>query len=208
MKPRSLPGPEIYDGIESLGLSDDLQGWHSQSPVFGDILGEINPKIIVEVGSWKGASAIHMAQLCPAAKIYCVDHWLGGIDHELSQDNPTSVLPRNRGYPTQYFQFLHNVARAGLQFRIVPVVQTSINGARLLKAHGIIPDAVYVDGSHEYPDAFYDMMIYWSFLPPGGVMFGDDLSFIGVHASLARFAIETGTKPEELGEFWVVEKQK
>lgn len=207
MKPRPLPGPEIYQDIASLGLPDDAQGWHSTDPIFAKIIAEVRPKIIVEVGTWKGASAINMARLAPEAKVYCVDTWLGGIDHDLNQDVATSILDRDRGYPRQYFQFLHNVANAGLQERIIPVVQTSINGARLLDAHGIIPDMVYIDASHEYPDAFWDMWAYYDLLRPGGIMFGDDFDFPGVHASFHRFCIESGARYDmETRNFWAVEK--
>ena len=53
---------EMYDG--AILRSDlDLQGWGSTHPVFEHVVSEYRPTSIVEVGSWKGASASHMAGL-------------------------------------------------------------------------------------------------------------------------------------------------
>jgi len=187
---RPLPGPEIYQGILDLGLPDDAQGWHSTHPLFARLIAEAKPKTIIECGSWKGASAIHMASLAPQARLYACDTWLGGIDHEVTQDNPTSVLKRDRGYPLLYQQFLHNVARAGMQTQIVPVIQTSINAARLLKAYGRTAELIYIDGSHEGMDPFFDILAYWPLLKAGGIMFGDDFNWPDVKASVFRFLCE------------------
>lgn len=209
--PRPIPGPEIYEGIEKLAMPHDVQGWHSQHSVFDRLISEASPAVIIEVGSWKGASAIHMADIThmrfTQSKIYCVDTWLGGIDHELHQEVETSVLQREHGYPGLYFQFLTNVYRAGFKDRIVPIPQTSINGARFLHAHGVVADLIYIDGSHEYPDALIDMDMYWKLLRPGGIMFGDDIGFDGVARSIAEFCKHTGLTCEIIADnFWVLRK--
>lgn len=216
MTPRSLPGPEIYDGILELGLPDDVQGWHSTHGIFAKLIREADAFTIIECGSWKGASAIHMAneqfrrpQKMLPSKFYACDTWLGGIDHELNQQVETSVLKRDRGYPLLYQQFLYNVAKAGLQKHIVPVVQTSINAARLIKAHGITADLIYIDGSHEGMDPFYDILAYWPLLRKGGIMFGDDWGFPDVKASVFRFLCEAKLwhRLEIVDDnFWIIRK--
>lgn len=216
MTPRPLPSPEIYDGILSLDLPDDRQGWHSTHAIFGQLLQETQARTVVECGSWKGASALHMGSLLkretsPALDftIYCCDTWLGGIDHELTQQNPTSVLKRERGYPVLYQQFLFNVAKAQLTQHIVPVVQTSVNAARLLRAHRIVADLCYIDGSHEGMDPFHDILAYWPLLRKGGIMFGDDWGFPDVKASVMRFLCETKLYHRlELVDdnFWIIRK--
>jgi len=206
---RPLPGPEIYEGIESLNLPDDTQGWHSTHPIFAQLIEEVKPLNILEVGSWKGASAIHMANLSPLSMVTCVDTWLGGADHELNQQVKTSVLPREHGYPRMYFQFLHNVAKAGLQKRIRPIPQTSLNGARLLKAHAYTAQLCYIDGSHEYSDVYADLDAYWPLVETGGILFGDDFGFTGVMAATFRFLTErdlwSRVKVVE-NNFWVIRK--
>jgi cephalosporin hydroxylase len=44
-------------------MPPDMQGWASDRPVFREVLTELKPKFIVEVGTWKGMSAFHMADL-------------------------------------------------------------------------------------------------------------------------------------------------
>lgn len=207
MTPRPLPGPEVYNDIEARNMPEDVQGWHSKSPFFESIINEVKPKTIIEVGSWKGASAINMATLATKAQLYCVDTWLGGIDHELNQQIDTSVLTRDHGYPTLYFQFLANVQRAGVFQRVCPIPQTSANGAKLLSAHGIWAELIYIDGSHELKDVYDDICAYWSLVSPGGVMFGDDWGFPGVSVSVQRFCLENNLGAEIIEDnFWVIRK--
>lgn len=216
-KIRPLPTPEIYEGIEALNMPDDPQGWHSDHPIFGNLIDELEPEVIVECGTWKGASIINMAKLTEdhaeisvqRCKLYAVDTWLGGIDHDLNQQVSTSVLERQHGYPRLYFLFLANVKRAGVHERICPIPQTSINGARLLAAHQVKADLIYVDGSHEGFDPYEDMKAYWPLLADGGVMFGDDMGFPGVAVSYYRFLMESGRpfRPEVIdNNFWIIRK--
>lgn len=201
-----LPDSSIYDGVELLGLKTDLRGWHSDHPIFKRLIDETKPSVIFEVGSWKGASAIHMAELCDA-KIYCIDTWLGGIDHLLSE-HENDYIPKFHGYPQMYFQFLHNVKAYGKQHKIIPIPQTSTNGWKLLVSHGIRPDLVYIDGSHEEVDVSADLHAYWPLTTK--VMFGDDIGFPGVFRSVNNFL---KCKPAGLinaecvdNNFWVMHK--
>ena len=47
----------------------------------GKVIADVKPKLIVEVGTWKGASAIYMAKICRKlelnTEIVCIDTWLG-----------------------------------------------------------------------------------------------------------------------------------
>lgn len=194
----SLPGPEIYEGIEStagrLGLVEDLQGWNSTHPAFEYFLNETNDhncfnSVVIEVGSWKGASVVHMANVSKHSRFYCVDTWLGGADHVLS-DLPQDHIPKLNGYPQLYFQFLYNVNKAGFAGRVVPLPMTSAAGAKVLAREKIVADLIYIDGSHEYADVWADLCAYWDLVRPGGIMFGDDWGFLGVQAAVLRFASE------------------
>jgi hypothetical protein len=52
---------DVYDLAAPLTL--DLQGWASTHPIFEKTIETLRPELIVEVGTWKGASAVHMAKL-------------------------------------------------------------------------------------------------------------------------------------------------
>src|SRR6185295_14421751 len=72
-----------YAGFDAAALPLDLHGWGSESPAFRELILRVKPRLIVEVGTWKGASAIHMADIVAETKldaqILCVDTWLGAL---------------------------------------------------------------------------------------------------------------------------------
>lgn len=185
----------------------DLQGWHSTDPIFARLIEEVKPKRIIEVGSWKGASAIHMAGLTKplGTCIYCVDTWLGGVDHMLSY-SPIDHIPKKEGYPQLYYQFLHNVRESGHADRIFPIPNSSPNGARYLKAKGIKADLIYIDGSHEAMDVMADIVLYRECLEEGGIMFGDDFAFPGVAQAVTQWLTQNPHRNgfvEDSG-FWII----
>lgn len=188
-----VPDCSIYQGLEGYGLKVDLQGWNSRAPIFGRLIDLLKPRTIVEVGSWKGASLAHMARLAmahqPDVVLFAVDTWLGGFDHWVRSPG---AIPRMHGYPSLYFQFLWNMRESGLQEHVVPLPNTSANGARYLKHYGVRSKLVYIDGSHEAADVIADLVDYGdNILVPGGVMFGDDYldrSNPGVRMAVDHFA--------------------
>ena len=78
-----------YEGFNHQDYPQDVQGWGSQHPIFQRVMGAIKPALVLEVGTWKGASALHMASLLKAQSqekggdraIICIDTWLGGLEH-------------------------------------------------------------------------------------------------------------------------------
>ena len=91
----------------------DFQGWASDRPVFREVLTELKPKFIVEVGTWKGSSAFHMADILLEIghrdfEIVCVDTWLGSVEHWTQLYGPIHPILKN-GRPQLYEQFLSNV---------------------------------------------------------------------------------------------------
>ena len=34
-------------------------------------------------------------------------------------------------------------------------------------------DAIYLDSAHEFGETFFELMLFWEVLKPGGVLFGD-----------------------------------
>jgi predicted O-methyltransferase YrrM len=186
----------------------DLQGWNSDHKIFDELVEDVQPKVIVEVGTWKGRSAWHFAEASQrfGSEIYCVDTWLGGIDHFLS-DKPQDDLHRDEhGTPQIYEQFLRNFRDHHAAGRIHPVRQTSVNGARALASRGLFADLIYIDGSHEYEDAYTDICAYAPLVAPNGRIFGDDYaSFPGVQIAVHRYAIEFNRRVKVVdGNFWIL----
>lgn len=160
----------------------DLQGWGSESPVFRDLIWQIQPKLIVEVGTWKGASAINMANSVKEfgfdTKIVCIDTWLGALEMWTDTKDPDRFLSLNNifGYPSLYYRFLSNVVNSGHTDMIFPLPMTSSIGAKFLEHHKIQADMIYIDASHDYDDVLKDIQDYWPLVRQGGALFGDDYS--------------------------------
>lgn len=186
----------IYDSIESLPLTSDTQGWNSSNPIFHRLISELKPATIIEVGVWKGASLIHMADACQALNLptvlYGVDAWFGHVGNMIG-NAPPSPIPPHFTSPTLYQQFLFNVKAAGHQDRIIPVWQLTRWGALCLTGWNVSAELIYLDAGHDEHEALTDMRNYWPLLKEGGVMFGDDYSeAYGVQAAVERFAKEIG----------------
>lgn len=188
----------ILEGFEP--FEPDYQGWNSDNKIFKKLVEKVNPKTIVEVGSWKGMSAIEMAKYTKA-KIYCIDTWLGAIEFYTMPYSKERDLLKKHGYPQVYYQFLSNVFHAGIVDQIEPMPMTSRMGAKLCP----IADLIYIDASHEYEDVKEDLKNYWDKLNYGGVMFGDDYgnsTFPGVKVAVDEF----GKAEIHDNWFWIFKK--
>ncbi|WHU04029.1 CmcI family methyltransferase [Sphingomonas sp. NIBR02145] len=198
-----------YEGFDPSAWPADVQGWGSEDPVFLEVMSKVKPKLIVEVGSWKGASAIHMARMAKAlrldCRIICVDTWLGSPEHALGQRPEwRESLQFRHGFPQLYFTFLANVVRAGVADRIVPLANSSDNAALILAARNVAPDLIYIDGAHEEDPVYRDLHNYWRLLAPGGALIGDDFGWEGVRRAAERFAAETGLEIDARGEKFIL----
>lgn len=201
----------IYSNLEI--LPEDLQGWNGTSEVFKTLISKTVPSVIVEVGTWKGQSAITMGkavkELNLSSKIYCVDTWLGAVEFITTlKDTPERDLQLKNGYPQVYYQFLSNVVHSSLQDSIIPIPNTSITGAKYLKYNNVIPQLIYIDASHEEEDVFADLQLYYSLLADGGIIFGDDYNhWEGVRRAVEKFSLTKGITFEILeNNFWVINK--
>lgn len=202
----------IYDNLEL--LPEDKQGWNGNYEIFRSLIDEIKPSLIVEVGTWKGQSAInmgtHIKNTNLDCKLICVDTWLGAIEFWTSYSNTKErgLLLKN-GYPQVYYQFLSNVVHNKLEDIILPFPNTSENGFRYLLFNNLSPQMVYIDASHEEDDVYKDIKNFYSILSPNGVIFGDDYTkdWPGVVNSVNKFKDEMNLNLEIINNnFWVIKK--
>lgn len=175
---RSLDIERQYGDMDLSDLAPDLQGWGSTHNIFRHVIETHRPRVIIEIGTWKGASAVYMLQLAEElgveTEIICVDTWLGSADVLWLNPNIRPSLMLKNGYPTMFRQFIRNILAAGVARRVFPLPMTSSAAANVLIQKGVIADAIYVDGSHDGPEVLMDLTAYWRLLRAGGVMFGDD----------------------------------
>lgn len=206
-----LHGTDVYAGFIP-AFSEDLQGWNSYAPIFRDIVHRERPSVVVDVGVWKGASSIFIAELLRDAGIdgvvISVDTFLGSAEH-WNRDSPDfSLIPRRHGLPALYGQFLSNIVRRGLQNYIVPLPLTSDAAVSVLLDAGIVPQLVHIDAAHDFDSVLRDARGYWSLLRQGGYLMGDDYheTWPGVVRAANQFAQEVGVGLEVSVPKWIVRK--
>ncbi len=172
----------------------DLSGWNSTHPFFRRLLEEFKPKLIIELGVWKGMSSLHMAvqsgKLGLKTEILAIDTWLGSSAHLSSDGRRDELSPRN-GYPTLYETFLANVYSKKQQDVIVPLPMDGTSAAFALKRLGVKADLIHIDASHEYEACLQDFRNYWEILADDGVMLCDDYGiWPDVSRAVCQFAAE------------------
>ncbi len=200
-----------YEGFDPTPFPLDLQGGGGD-PVISQVVESTGARLVIEVGSWKGSSAIQMAETLRNRQVdgvvVCVDTWLGGLEHMMDYPGWELHPYYRNGYPMLFYQFLANVMNRGCQDHIVPFPNTSLIGARWFAKQKIQADVIYVDGSHEEDDVYLDLKSYWPILRPGGVLFGDDwnTTWYGVICAVNRFAREYSLEIHHAPNRWILYK--
>lgn len=192
-----LFGPtDIYEGL--VPLVEDVSGWWNHAAMFTRLAKDA--KLIVEIGSWKGASAIQLCHAAPQAEVVCIDTWLGAIEMWGDHSDATRYgsLALKNGYPQLYYQFLSNIVSQGLEKHVTPMPMPSRQALKLLGAWGVKPDLIYIDGSHEYEDVRDD--ISGAILLKPKIICGDDLGWADVRRAVEE-QFDTD-RYEAAGEFW------
>lgn len=194
-------------------LPPDYQGWNHDHPIFERMVRETYPTNVIEVGTWKGMSAMRLYRAMEAIKLpvagkdwtlWCCDTWLGGIEH-MEGEAFGGLFRTEHGYPQLYRQFLSNMQHAGCLDHLRTVPNTSANCARWLRRRGVSAELIYVDASHESPDVGNDLEELWPALAPRGVMFGDDWPHPPVSGDVRAFAGRRGLRVDVVdGNYWVL----
>jgi predicted O-methyltransferase YrrM len=174
---------DFWLNVDRSCTAEDPQSMFGDHEVFDWIVGVVRPELIIEIGSWKGHSANHMADICKVAgldtKIVCVDTFLGGPEHWL-MPGLLETLHRRNGQPTIINAFLGNTIARGNEERIFPLTVDSGTGAQILEHFGVKADLIFVDAAHAYQEVINDITNYAPILSDHGVMFGDDYQFVQV----------------------------
>lgn len=198
---------KVYENLDI--LPEDISGWGGDSPIFNELIKKILPNLIIEVGTWKGQSAITMAlalkDLGMDSKIYCVDTWLGSLEFLDDNKDERNLMYKN-GYPQIYYQFLSNVVHKKLENIIIPFPQTSDISFRFFKEKNITADLIYIDGSHNYEDVLRDLNNYYTLLNYDGIIFGDDYNWSDVNKAVNEFSLEKNIEVTINDRFWIIRK--
>ena len=137
---------------------------------------------LVEIGSFRGRSAIVLASAAPeGSAVVCIDPHLG------SDRGPQELRPDHALGEDDHAAFRANLARAGVAGLVHHVRERSE------AAHGAVPgaiDVLFVDGAHRYGPARADLRDWGAKVAPGGrLLVHDAFSSIGVTAALLRTVV-------------------
>ncbi|KAK3242633.1 hypothetical protein CYMTET_47684 [Cymbomonas tetramitiformis] len=160
------------------------------------------PQLVVEVGVWRGKTALVLAKLLQGAKggvLIAVDTWLGALEfwtREKTQGRPDPQrdLVIQNGFPSVFYSFLSNVMLDRLQSFVIPFPVPSRLAADFLLKSAVKADIVHLDGAHEYHDVIDDIRSWIRNLSPGAILIGDDYtsSWPGLQQAVNEFEEETG----------------
>ena len=182
-----------YADIAALELEPRARGWqNSHSAALAEHVARA--RVVIEVGSFMGASVSWMAHHNPEARFYCVDTFLGSP--EITAEDLDGI-PYQHGRLMLLERFLSNMVADGISDRVTPIIQTSTSGAKILRRDGVSADLIYIDAGHDYLECYADLVSYTPLLAKGGVMIVDDYGgFPGVRGAVERFAVEAGMNCE------------
>ncbi|KAL9229025.1 hypothetical protein vseg_004543 [Gypsophila vaccaria] len=211
---RLYNGTSPYDNfppahVAGLLKTKRIKGWGSTGSVFETLIRKTRPKIILEVGTFLGASATHMAELTRqlglSTQILCVDDfrgWPGFRDR-------VNYVPAINGDVLLFYQFIQNVVSLDLTGSITPIPFSTGSALTKLCELGVMADLIEVDAGHDFHSAWSDINMAYKLLRPGGVMFGHDYFTAydnkGVRRAVDLFAKVHGFKISTDGQHWVLD---
>ncbi|KAF3619903.1 putative 40S ribosomal protein S27-3-like [Capsicum annuum] len=166
--------------VDNLLRKKWVKGWGSNGAVFENLIRRIRPKTIIEVGTFLGASALHMFELTRRlglddTQIVCIDDfrgWPGFSDHLHMKD-----MRMVNGDVMLMYQFMQNVVQANATKSVVYMPFSSGSALEKLCEWGVFGELIEVDAGHDFHSAWSDINRSFKLLKPGskgGVIFGHD----------------------------------
>ena len=96
-------------------------------------------------------------------------------------------LHLRNGYPSVYYQFLHNIMSEKVDDIVFPLPLPGLMGAVFFEMQKASPDSIYIDGCHDEECVFEDISMWFPLLQDRGIIFGDDYQRAGVKNAVKRF---------------------
>lgn len=164
--------------------SADIEGWFDFRDVYS-LAAKLMPEhgIFVEVGAWKGQSAIFLRDRLDdigkqSVDLFCVDTFLGDSD---------------TGAVDIYDKFLENIDGRNIK----NMRQKSVFAADNFPDHSL--HGVFIDAAHDYDNVIADIKAWSPKLRQGGFFGGHDIDSKDVQSALA----DSGIKYVTAGRCWI-----
>ena len=160
----------------------EASGAFRTSPLFDDVMEIFSPSVVVEFGSWQGASALAWVLASRRrgldCKVVCIDTWLGSPEH-WADALPDSEWSRSNlhvrfGEPQIFDKFCAEVHARDAAQEISPLRATTECATIYLNEAGLKADCVYVDADHSFNGALSDLRRARLILSENGILAADD----------------------------------
>lgn len=153
------------DGAQILALHDSLEGLifvEESAWLFNAARGR---KTIVEIGSFRGKSAVMLAKGSAAAggRLLCIDPHINATGMEKTTFSQADLEA-----------FLATVQKHGVADRVTKWNKTSAEGRAVYSGEPI--DLLWIDGDHSYEGVKYDFSAWKDLVRVGGVLAAHDYS--------------------------------
>lgn len=147
---------------------ENIQNWFTYPILYKNMVEKFDNAKFVEVGNWKGASAVYMGvEIVNSGKnitLDCIDNMAPIIFNEFK----TNITP------------LKNI--------ITPFNISSENGSKLYEDESL--DFVFIDAGHSYEDVSLDLKLWYPKVKKGGVFAGHDYpAWEGVKIAVDEFFV-------------------
>jgi predicted O-methyltransferase YrrM len=182
-EPAPYPPPQAPDASVRGFLPDhegrQLYDWAVTAAKIGPIL---------EIGSYCGRSTLWLAQAARihGTVVYAVDHHRGSEEHQPGESHHDPALTDATGQVDTFTEFRHNIAQAGMEEVVVPIVASSRQLA-LDWQTGL--GMVFIDGGHSLDAALTDYRAWAPQVLPGGILAIHDVFPDPALGGLAPFTI-------------------
>jgi len=157
--PPKPPG-DVVRGFLPDHEGQQLYEWASEAAPVGPLL---------EIGSYCGRSTIWLGQAAQAhdTVVFALDHHHGSEEHQPGGSHHDKALVDTTGLFDSFSEFRRNIAAAGLENTIIPVVASSeIVGVHWQGGLGM----VFIDGGHSLNAALTDYRAWAPHVLPGGIL--------------------------------------
>lgn len=157
--------PPKPPGGEVRGFLPDHEGqqlfeWACQAAPVGPLL---------EIGSYCGRSTLWLGQAAKAhdTVVFALDHHRGSEEHQPGQSHHDEALVDTTGQFDSFREFRRNIAAAGLEDTVIPIVARSETvGPYWQGGLGM----VFIDGGHSLDAALADYRAWAPHVLPGGIL--------------------------------------
>ena len=155
-------------------------------------------KIIVELGSWRGRSAVAWSENTDGV-VYCIDTWdINAFGDVRFPGDTDELYTRTEWLLTEFMRHTKGCRN------IVPIRTNSKDGAAVIGRLGIRPDTIFIDAGHTEPEICSDLNAWMPLLADGGVLCGHDYAYSG-WPDVKRVIDRTIPQFRVIGSIWTTE---